>query len=196
MLAYGVEHSRRDVGDGLCIAVAHGYKHMLLDKITDGFRREGTRRMESTLDRRHTHIRHSDELIHQSPRLPADYVQSIEQVDPQLIARTLDEGASTDRIDLLDVLRSFMEQALYPNTAELSDDEHTEVAWALEDGAYSVTRIRYDSPLYRALFRRFNGNGRALPDALAPSIIDELSGDLYVLASSEALTQRLTEILE
>lgn len=86
-LAYGVERNRRDVGDGSCIAVAHGYKHMLLDKITDSFRREGTRRMESTLDRRHTHIRHCDELIHQSPRLPADYVQSIEQVAPRLIAR-------------------------------------------------------------------------------------------------------------
>ncbi|WP_242499486.1 hypothetical protein [Bifidobacterium pseudolongum] len=43
--------------------------------------------MESTLDRRHTHIRHSDELIHQSPRLPTDYVQSIEQVASRLIAR-------------------------------------------------------------------------------------------------------------
>ena len=48
----------------------------------------------------------------------------------------------------------------------------------------------------RALFQRFDGNGRALTNALAPSIIDELSGDLYVLASPEALTQRLTEILE
>ena len=152
--------------------------------------------MESMLDRRHTHIRHSDELIHQSPRLPADYAQSIEQVDPRLITRTLDEGASTDRIDLLDVLYSLIEQALYPGKTELNDDEHTEVAWALEDGAYSVTRIRHDSPLYRALFQRFDGNGRALTDALAPAIIDELSSDLYALASSEALTQRLTEILE
>lgn len=107
-----------------------------------------------------------------------------------------DEGTSTDRIDLLDVLYSLIDQALYPNTAELSDDGHTEVAWALEDGAYSVTRIRHDSPLYRALFQRFDGNGRALTDALAPSIIDELSGDLYVIASPEALTQRLTEILK
>ena len=41
-------------------------------------------------------------------------MQSIEQRDPRLIARTLDEGASTDRIDLLDVLYSLMEQALYP----------------------------------------------------------------------------------
>ena len=123
-------------------------------------------------------------------------MQSIEQIDPRLIARTLDEGASTDRIDLLDVLYSLMEQALYPGKTELNDDEHTEVAWALEDGAYSVTRIRHDSPLYRALFQRFNGNGRALTAALAPAIIDELSSDLYALASSEALTQRLTEILE
>ena len=125
-------------------------------------------------------------------------MQSIEQIDPRLIARTLDEGASTDRIDLLDVLYSLIEQALYPGKTELNDDEHTEVAWALEDGAYSVTRIRHDSPLYRALFQfqRFDGNGRALTDALAPAIIDELSSDLYALASSEALTQRLTEILE
>ncbi|RYQ49541.1 hypothetical protein PG1629B_0566 [Bifidobacterium pseudolongum subsp. pseudolongum] len=89
-----------------------------------------------------------------------------------------------------------MEQALYPNTAELSDDEHTEVVWALEDGAYSVTRIRHDSPLYRALFQRFDGDGQALTNALAPAILDELSGDLYVLASPEALTQQLAAILE
>ena len=37
-LAYSVECSRHDVGDGLCIAVTHEYKHMLLDKITDGVR--------------------------------------------------------------------------------------------------------------------------------------------------------------
>ena len=132
----------------------------------------------------------------QGPHLPADYMQSIEQIDPQIIARTLDEGAGTEHIELLDVLYELMERQLYPHKDELNDDEHTEVAWALEDGAYSVTRIRHDSPLYRALFQRFNGNGRALTDALAPSIIDELSGDLYVLASPEALTQRLTEILE
>ena len=132
----------------------------------------------------------------QGPHLPADYMQSIEQIDPRLIARTLDEGASTDRIDLLDVLYSLMEQALYPGKTELNDDEHTEVAWALEDGAYAVTRIQHDSPLYRALFQRFNGNGRALTDALAPAIIDELSSDLYALASSEALTQQLAAILE
>ncbi|UBY93968.1 hypothetical protein LDX61_06605 [Bifidobacterium pseudolongum] len=132
----------------------------------------------------------------QGPHLPTDYMRSIEQIDPQIIARTLDEGASTDRIDLLDVLYSLMEQALYPGKTELNDDEHTEVAWALEDGAYAVTRIRHDSPLYRALFQRFNGNGRALTDALAPAIIDELSSDLYVLASSEVLTQQLAAILE
>ena len=107
-----------------------------------------------------------------------------------------DEGTSTDRIDLLDVLYSLIDQALYPNTAELSDDKHTEVAWALEDGAYSVTRMRHDSTLYRALFQRFDGNGRALTDALAPAIIDELSSDLYVLASLEVLTQQLAAILE
>lgn len=132
----------------------------------------------------------------QGPHLPADYMQSIEQIDPRLIARTLDEGASTDRIDLLDVLYELMERQLYPHKDELNDDEHTEVAWALEDGAYAVTRIQHDSPLYRALFQRFNGNGRALTDALAPAIIDELSSDLYVLASSEVLTQQLAAILE
>ena len=123
-------------------------------------------------------------------------MQSIEQIDPRLIARTLDEGAGTEHIELLDVLYDLMERQLYPHKDELNDDEHTEVAWALEDGAYSVTRIRHDSPLYRALFQRFNGNGRALTDALAPAIIDELSSDLYVLASSEVLTQQLAAILE
>ncbi len=132
----------------------------------------------------------------QGPHLPTDYMQSIEQIDPQIIARTLDEGAGTEHIELLDVLYELMERQLYPHKDKLDDDEHTEVAWALEDGAYAVTRIRHDSPLYRALFQRFDGNGRALTDALAPSIIDELSGDLYVIASPEALTQRLTEILE
>lgn len=67
--------------------------------------------------------------------------------------------ASTERIDLLDALYSLMEQALYPDKTELNDDEHTEVAWALQDNAYSVTRIRHDSPLYRALFHRFDGDG-------------------------------------
>ena len=41
--------------------------------------------------------------------------QSLEQVDPQLIAHTLDEGSATDRIDLLDVLYELMERKLYPN---------------------------------------------------------------------------------
>ena len=123
-------------------------------------------------------------------------MQSIEQIAPQIIARTLDEGAGTEHIELLDVLYELMERQLYPHNDALNDDEHTEVAWALEDGAYSVTRIRHDSPLYRALFQRFNGNGRALTDALAPAIIDELSSDLYVLASSEVLTQQLAAILE
>ncbi|KOA53900.1 hypothetical protein BAAA27672_07885 [Bifidobacterium animalis subsp. animalis ATCC 27672] len=131
----------------------------------------------------------------QEANLPADYAQSIEQVDPRLIARTLDEGASTDRIDLLDALYSLMEQALYPGKTELSDDEHTEVAWALEDGAYSVTRIRHDSPLFHALFRHFNGNEKALTDALAPSIIDELSADLYSLMTQKVLAQRIASLL-
>lgn len=123
-------------------------------------------------------------------------MRSIEQIDPQIIARTLDEGAGAEHIELLDVLYELMERQLYPYKDELDDDEHTEVAWALEDGAYAVTRIRHDSPLYRALFQRFNGNGRALTDALAPAIIDELSSDLYVLVSSEVLTQQLAAILE
>ncbi len=89
-----------------------------------------------------------------------------------------------------------MEQALYPGKTELSDDEHTEVAWALEDGAYTVTRIRRTSPLYRALFARYNGAGRQLTDTRAPAGIDELSGDLYVLAAPEALMQHLKEIFE
>lgn len=127
----------------------------------------------------------------QEPRLPADYAQSIEQIDPRLIARTLDEGASTDRIDLLDVLYSLMEQAIYPDKTELNDDEHTEVARTLEDGAYSVTRLRHDSPLYRALIQRFNGNGQALTDAFAPSIIDELTADLYALMTPDVLEQRI-----
>lgn len=88
--------------------------------------------------------------------------QSLEQVDPQLIAHTLDEGSATDRIDLLDVLYELMERKLYPNKEKLDDDEHTKVAWALEDGAYSVTRIRHDSLLFHALFRHFNGNELSL----------------------------------
>lgn len=125
----------------------------------------------------------------------ADCAQSLERIDPRLIARTIDEGASTDRIDLLDVLYSLMEQALYPNATELNDDEHTEVAWALEDGAYAVTRIRHDSPLCGMLMRRFDGNGQALTDALAPSVIDELSGDLYALMPPEALARRAAGLL-
>ena len=89
-----------------------------------------------------------------------------------------------------------MEQALYPGKTELSDDEHTEVAWALEDGAYAVTRIRRTSLLYRALFARYNSDVRKLTDTLAPAVIDELSGDLYVLAAPEALMQHLKEIFE
>ena len=73
-------------------------------------------------------------------------MRSIEQIDPQIIARTLDEGAGTEHIELLDVLYELMERQLYPHKDELDDDEHTEVAWALEDGAYAVTRIRHDSP--------------------------------------------------
>ncbi|MCI6532756.1 MAG: hypothetical protein SO053_02585 [Bifidobacterium animalis] len=137
----------------------------------------------------------------ESPRQSAkrntqlQYAQSLEQVDPQLIARTLDEGSATDRIDLLDVLYELMERKLYPNKEELNDAEHTEVAWALEDGAYSVTRIRHDSPLYHALFRHFNGNEKALTDALAPSIIDELSADLYSLMTQKVLAQRIASLL-
>ncbi|ANU43827.1 hypothetical protein A4U98_04660 [Bifidobacterium animalis subsp. animalis] len=56
------------------------------------------------------------------------------------------------------------------------------MAWAIEDGAYTVIRIWHDSPLYRALFRRFEGKGRALMDVLSPAVIDELSDNLYVLA--------------
>lgn len=133
----------------------------------------------------------------QSPKrnTQLQYAQSLEQVDPQLIARTFDEGSATDQIDLLDVLYELMERKLYPNKEELDDDEHTEVAWALEDGAYSVTRIRHDSPLYHALFRRFNGNEKALTDALAPSIIDELSADLYSLMTQKVLAQRIATLL-
>ena len=65
------------------------------------------------------------------------------------------------------------------------------MAWALEDGAYSVTRIRHDSPLYRALFQRFSGDGQTLTDALAPSIIDELTADLYALMTPDVLEQRI-----
>ncbi|WP_242501650.1 hypothetical protein [Bifidobacterium pseudolongum] len=71
----------------------------------------------------------------QGPHLSAAYMQSIEQIDPQIIARTLDEGAGTEHIELLDVLYELMERQLYPHKDELDDDEHTEVAWALEDGA-------------------------------------------------------------
>ena len=89
-----------------------------------------------------------------------------------------------------------MEQALYPGKTELSDDEHTEVAWALEDGAYTVTRIRRTSPLFRALLARYPGGGRKITRTLAPAVRDELSGDLYVLAAPEALMQHLKEIFE
>ncbi len=115
-------------------------------------------------------------------------MRSIEQIDPQIIARTLDEGAGAEHIELLDVLYELMERQLYPYKDELDDDEHTEVAWALEDGAYAVTRIQHDSP--RSIARCSNDSMGMV------GLIDELSSDLYVLASSEVLTQQLAAILE
>lgn len=72
---------------------------------------------------------------------PAVMHDSIEEIDPQLIRTTLEEGAATNNIVLFDVLYDLMEHKLYPGKDSLTDDEHTEVAWALEDGAYSVSRI-------------------------------------------------------
>ncbi|PAU68284.1 hypothetical protein B1526_0469 [Bifidobacterium criceti] len=127
--------------------------------------------------------------------LEDSYAQSIEQVDPQRIVRVLDEGAATDDTGLLDVLYELMERALYPGKEELDDDEHTQVAWALEDGAYTVTRIRERSPLRCMLLKRFGGDARKMTEALDPAVIDELSGDVYALLPPEELAECIAGLL-
>lgn len=127
--------------------------------------------------------------------LEDSYARAIEQVDPQRIARVLDEGAVTDDTGLLDVLYELMERALYPGKEELDDDEHTQVAWALEDGMYTVTRIRERSPLYCTLLKRFGGDARKMTEALDSVVIDELSGDMYALLPPEELAERIAGLL-
>lgn len=60
-------------------------------------------------------------------------ISSPKQIDPMLVARTIDEGTATEHVALLDVLFELMESKLYPGKDELNV-EHTEVAWMLEDG--------------------------------------------------------------
>ena len=134
----------------------------------------------------HTHNNHEPQ---------EDHARAIEQVDPQRIARVLDEGAATDDTGLLDVLYELMERALYPGKEELDDDEHTQVAWALEDGAYTVTRIRERSPLRCMLLKRFGGDARKMTEALDPAVIDELSGAMYTLLPPEELAERIAGLL-
>lgn len=120
---------------------------------------------------------------------------SVEEIDPQLIRTTLDEGAATNNIVLLDALYDLMEHKLYPGEDSLTDDEHTEVAWALEDGAYSVSRILRNSPLFNALLGQYNGDEHALVQVLPCAIIDDCAGDLYTLASREEMMEAATTLL-
>lgn len=120
-------------------------------------------------------------------------ISSPEQIDPRLVARTIDEGAATEHVALLDVLFELMESKLYSGKDELNDDEHTEVAWALEDGGYTVSRIPYESSLYRALAERCDAE--ALTSMLAPAIIDESSRDLYTLIAPKVLAERIAKVV-
>lgn len=126
---------------------------------------------------------------------PAALHDSVEEIDPQLIRTTLDEGAATNNIVLFDVLYDLMGHKLYPGKDSLTDDEHTKVAWALEDGAYSVSRIRRSSPLFNALLGHYNGEEHALVQALPCAIIDDCAGDLYALASREEMMEAATTLL-
>lgn len=116
-----------------------------------------------------------------------------EQIDPRLIARTIGEGAATEHVALLDVLFELMESKPYPGKDELNDDEHTEVAWALEDDGYTVSRIPYESSLYRALAERCDAE--ALTSMFAPAIIDESSRDLYTLMAPKVLAERIAKVV-
>ena len=116
-----------------------------------------------------------------------------ERIDPRLVARTIDEGARTEHVTLLDVLFELMESKLYPGKDELDDDEHTEVAWALEDGGYTVSRIPCESSLYRALTEWRGAD--ALTPMFAPAVIDESSRDLYTLMAPKVLTERIAELV-
>lgn len=127
---------------------------------------------------------------------PAVMHDSIEEIDPQLIRTTLEEGAATNNIVLFDVLYDLMEHKLYPGKDSLTDDEHTEVAWALEDGAYSVSRTPRSSPLFNAMLGQYNGDERALVQTFPCAIIDDCAGDLYALASSAFLEQKVAHILQ
>lgn len=120
-------------------------------------------------------------------------ISSPEQIDPRLVTQTIDEGAATEHVALLDVLFELMESKLYPGKDELNDDEHTEVAWALEDGDYTVSRILYESSLYRALAERCDAE--ALTSMFAPAIIDESSQDLYTPMAPKVPAKRIAELV-
>lgn len=126
-------------------------------------------------------------------RMRSERISSPEQIDPRLVARTIDECAATEHVALLDVLFELMESKLYPGKDELNDDEHTEVAWALEDGGYAVSRIPYESSLYRALAERCDAE--ALMSMFATAIIDESSRDLYTLMAPKVLAERIAELV-
>lgn len=126
-------------------------------------------------------------------RMRHERISSPEQIDPRLVAQTIDEGAATEHVALLNVLFELMESKLYPGKDELDDDEHTEVAWALEDGGYTVSRIPYESSLYRALAERCDAE--ALTSIFAPAVIDESSWDLYTLMTPKMLAERIAELV-
>lgn len=126
-------------------------------------------------------------------RMRHGWISPPEQIDPRLVARTIDEGAATEHVALLDVLFELMESKLYPGEDELDDDEHTEVAWALEDGGYTISRIPHESSLYRALTEQCDTD--MLTPMFAPAIIDESSRDLYTLMAPKVLAKRIAELL-
>lgn len=126
-------------------------------------------------------------------RMRRERISSPERIDPRLVARTIDEGARTEHVTLLDMLFELMESKLYPGKDELDDDEHTEVAWALEDGGYTVSRIPCESSLYRALTERCDAD--ALTSMFAPTVIGESSRDLYTLMAPKVLSERIAELV-
>lgn len=126
-------------------------------------------------------------------RMRRERISSPERIDPRLVARTIDEGARTEHVTLLDMLFELMESKLYPGKDELDDDEHTEVAWALEDGDDTVSRFPRKSSLYRALTERCDAD--ALTSMFAPAVIGESSRDLYTLMAPKVLSERIAELV-
>lgn len=114
-------------------------------------------------------------------------LSSIEWLSPNLIALTVEMPDFEDHKELNTILHTVMQRYLYPGQENLTDDERTEVAWAVEDGWAHYGVVPHDSELFEKLTEYYDHDDNLMIAAIRTAQMDH-EHNLYFIPRDNLIT--------